>query len=76
QDIETIYPRLYSPIAEYGGWGIRFGKSGGAYNLRGSQGIQLILKNGKNFLIGTQQPDDFIQAVQTAGGPVGEPNGV
>jgi len=72
QEVETIYPRVYSPIAEYGGWGIRYGKAGGAYNIRGSQGVQLILKNGKKFLIGTQQPDDFIQAVKAAGGPVGE----
>lgn len=74
QEIESIYPRVYSPVADYGGWGIRYGKSGSAYNIRGNQGVQLILKNGKKFLIGTQQPDDFIQAVKTAGGPVGEEN--
>ena len=66
QEIENIYPRLYSPVADYGGWGIRYGKSGGTYNMRGSQGIQLELKNGKKFLIGTQQSEAFIQAVSAA----------
>ena len=74
QEIESIYPRLCSPVAEYGGWGIRFGKSGGAYNMRGNQGIQLELQNGKKFLIGTQQPESFMLAVKTAGGPVAEPS--
>lgn len=73
-EIENIYPRQYSPLAEYGGWGIRKGKAGSAYNMRGSQGVQLIMKNGKKFLIGTQQPDAFMQVVKTAGGLVGEPN--
>lgn len=73
-EIETAYARPYSPVKEYGGWGIRFGKSGRAYNIKGNQGIQLVLKDGKKFLIGTQQPGTFIQAVRSAGGPVGKPN--
>ena len=58
-DIERIYPRQYSPLAEYGGWGIRKGRAGFAYNMSGNQGIQLELKSGKRILIGTQQTNDF-----------------
>lgn len=65
EEIETIYSRSYSPLEEYGGWGIRRGKSGSAYNLKGSQGIQVELKDGRKFLIGTQQPDAFMQAVKS-----------
>ncbi|MBP8605448.1 MAG: hypothetical protein KBI46_06375 [Phycisphaerae bacterium] len=64
-EIEKIYARQYSPVAEYGGWGIRCGKSGGAYNIKGNQGIQIELKNGRKFLVGTQQPDAFMQAVKS-----------
>lgn len=66
EEIERIYARTYSPILEYGGWGIRLGRSGTAYNIRGNQGIQLELKNGKRLLIGTQQPQEFLEAVRSA----------
>lgn len=55
-EISKAYVREYSPIAEYGGWGIRysiFGK-GKAYNIRGNKGLQLEFKNGKKTLIGSQ----------------------
>ncbi|MEJ5260345.1 MAG: hypothetical protein WHS88_09170 [Anaerohalosphaeraceae bacterium] len=66
EEIERLYARTYSPILEYGGWGIRFGRAGTAYNIRGNQGIQLELKNGKRILIGTQQPQEFLEAVRIA----------
>ena len=71
-EIENVYPREYSPVAEYGGWGIRYGKSGSAYNMRGNRGIQLELKNGKEFLIGTQQPEPFMQAVRSVSKEISE----
>lgn len=56
--IERIYVRKYSPLWEYGGWGIRgFGKNR-ALNVSGNMGIQLELKNGKKLLLGTQKPDE------------------
>lgn len=57
-DIDQIYVRKYSPIAEYGGWGIRFGRGGRAYNVSGNHGIQIVRKNGKRILIGTRRPDE------------------
>jgi len=56
QDIEKVYTRTYSPIWEYGGWGIRYGfKNGMAYNISGKEGLQLVLKNGKKILIGSKK---------------------
>ena len=43
-DIESYFVRTYRPIREYGGWGLRFGFSGRAYNARGNRGLQLVLK--------------------------------
>lgn len=49
--------RQYSPWSEYGGWGMRWGKSGWAYTISGKSGLQLILKNNKKLLIGTSNPE-------------------
>jgi len=53
--LDKVYLRKYSPIGEYGGWGFRYG----AYNIKGSQGLQLKFKNGKMLLIGTQRPEEL-----------------
>lgn len=58
EDIDQIYVREYSPIKEYGGWGIKHGPSGRAFNVKGNYGIQITKKNGKRVLLGTQLPDD------------------
>ncbi|WP_420575954.1 hypothetical protein [Ekhidna sp.] len=64
-DIKEAYVRKYQPIWEYGGWGyrIRPGK-GRAMNIAGNQGLQLILSDGKQLLIGTQKPEAMKQAVR------------
>ena len=59
-DIDKAYVRTYDPLTEYGGWGIKGGilwnkSKGRAINVSGNIGIQLILKNGKKLLIGTQK---------------------
>jgi hypothetical protein len=50
--------RKYNPIREYGGWGIRSGgkEKGRAYNMSGHYGMQLVFRNGKKLLIGTNKP--------------------
>jgi hypothetical protein len=53
--IEQAVVRNYSPLAEYGGWGFRFNSDGRAYNVSGDTGIQLVFKNGKKLLIGTNK---------------------
>lgn len=61
EQLAKIYVRKYSPIKEYGGWGLRwsiFG-SGKAYNIRGDIGLQLIFMDGKKLLIGTQNPEEL-----------------
>lgn len=61
QDAEI---RQYSPIFDYGGWGIRYSKKNGlAWNARGNMGIQLDLKNHK-FLIGTQKPQELLNVIR------------
>ena len=63
EDLSEYYARTYRPILEYGGWGIRFGKGGRAYNISGNKGAQLVLKSGKRLLIGSQRPDELAEAI-------------
>jgi hypothetical protein len=54
----------YSPLWDYGGWGIRYGRNGKAYNVSGNRGVQLTYRNGKKLLIGSQRPEELVQALQ------------
>ncbi|MCB1142017.1 MAG: hypothetical protein H7A24_09595 [Leptospiraceae bacterium] len=47
--------REYSAESEYGGYGVRYGRKGYAYTVKGKFGLQIVLKNGKEILLGTQQ---------------------
>lgn len=62
-DIQSCVTRTYRPLLEYGGWGIRYGRSGKAYNISGDQGVQLVLKTGKRILIGSQQSGRLAAAI-------------
>ena len=65
-DLAKHYARTYKPLLEYGGWGIRCGWRGGrAYNVSGNQGVQLIFKNGKKLLIGSQKADELADAISS-----------
>jgi len=59
KDIHQATVRQYSPISEYGGWGIRFGANGKAYNVSGNMGLQLEFRVEKKLLIGTKKPDEI-----------------
>ena len=64
EEIDSVRVRKYSPILEYGGYGIRMGRNGMAYNVRGNQGIQIVKKNGRRILLGTQKSDDVIKLLE------------
>ena len=55
--------RTYSPITEYGGWGIKWGSGGKAYNVSGNRGVQLEFTDGKRLLIGSQKPEQLDSAI-------------
>ena len=63
-EIESFKEREYRPIREYGGWGIRYGFGGMAYNVYGNKGIQLVMKNKKKILIGSQKSYEFFKSIQ------------
>ncbi|HHS13321.1 MAG TPA: hypothetical protein ENN03_06075 [bacterium] len=55
--------RTFRPVLHYGGWGIRYGSRGMAYTMSGKRGVQLVLKSGKNLLIGSRRADELRRAM-------------
>jgi hypothetical protein len=70
KEINTATVRTYDPIGEFGGWGIKGGlfwdkSKGKCINISGDIGIQLIFKDGKKLLIGTQKKEEATQVLKT-----------
>lgn len=55
KEIAEMKVVTYNPVGDYGGWGIRSGRKGRAYNVKGNKGLLISLKSGKTILLGTQQ---------------------
>jgi hypothetical protein len=64
-DIIRCEALTYRPIGDYGGWGIRKGKKGRAYNVSGKRGVQLELSTGERLLIGSQRADELSKAIKS-----------
>lgn len=64
--IERIEAVQYKPLAEYGGWGIKYGFKGKAYNVSGDYGVKVYLKNGINILFGSQNYKELEKALKMA----------
>jgi hypothetical protein len=58
-EVSAVYIRQYRPLIEFGGWGLRYGFGGKAYNIKGNMGLQLSFKDSSNLLIGTQRPEEL-----------------
>jgi hypothetical protein len=64
EGIRSFTVRDYSPIGEYGGWGLRWGGPKNlAYNVSGARGVQLELEDGRRILIGSQRPEELHAAL-------------
>jgi hypothetical protein len=63
-EIRSVEAVTYRPLRDYGGWGIRLGREGWAYNVSGNRGVRFHYKDGKKFLIGSQRPEELEQAIQ------------
>jgi hypothetical protein len=65
-EVTHVEARTYSPIWGYGGWGIRGFSSNRAYNVGGNRGVELVLKDGRKVMIGSQQADNLARAIAAA----------
>ena len=67
--LSASYVRTYSPLMEYGGWGIKYSFKGNGlvYNTAGNVGLQLYFKEGDPVLIGTQKGEEIKQVLAALG---------
>ena len=61
--IQNAISISYSPLKDYGGWGIRYGRNGKAYNVSGNNGVLLVLDDGKKILIGSKNHEVLYSAI-------------
>ena len=55
----------YRPLREFGGWGLRYGPSGRAYSMSGSEGVRLVLDDGSQVTLGSQNAEALASAIET-----------
>ena len=55
ESIQEAESCKYNPIRDYGGWGIRYGFKGKAYNVSGNKGVLIKFSEGNPLLIGSQK---------------------
>ncbi len=48
----------------YHGWGIRLTRSGWLFNVSGFDAVELELRSGRRFRVGTDRPDDVVDAFE------------
>jgi hypothetical protein len=63
-EFKQVFARSYSPLGDYGGWGLRGISGNKAYNVWGKEGVQLIFKSNNRLLLGTQRPDELRTALR------------
>ena len=64
EDIDKFKALEYSPLKEYGGWGIKYGFKGKAYNVSGNKGVKIFLKNETNIMFGSQRHNELAKALK------------
>jgi len=65
KNIHSCLAVKYKPLSEYGGWGVRLGAKGTAYNVSGDRGVQIELVNGAKILIGSGKSESLAAAINS-----------
>lgn len=58
--IQSAEQVSYRPLADFGGWGVRFGLGGKIYSARGTQAVKIVMKSGQVIFIGSQEPERLL----------------
>lgn len=66
-DVESAEAVTYSPLGEFGGWGIRFGgNKKTAWTVKGNRALVLERKDGTRFYLGSERPERILPWVTSA----------
>jgi hypothetical protein len=62
-DIASVRP---IPVRWWYGWGIHVTPHGWLYNVSGWKAVEITLRNGDRFCLGTDEPENLLTAIQEA----------
>ena len=65
-EITAVELHDFSPLHDFGGYGIRFNSGMQAYFLKGDRGVLLSTAGGKKYLIGSDDPQQLAAVIDTA----------
>ncbi|MDJ1494253.1 hypothetical protein QNI19_15020 [Cytophagaceae bacterium DM2B3-1] len=65
--LSKLFVRSYSPIGEYGGWGIRGIEKNRVFNISGNEGLKLEFPDHKKLLIGTMKSELIVDVLTQVG---------
>lgn len=68
EDIESLESVTYSPLREFGGWGLRFRGDKRAWTARGDRAVVLHCGDGKRIYVGSDRPRRLEARIRTAAG--------
>ena len=71
EGIAAVSAVQYRPAMEYGGWGIRTGRNGRAYNAIGNLGVRIDYEHGYHLMVGTCHPEELKMAMDAMLGAQG-----
>ncbi len=64
-DITSADLHNFSPLKDFGGYGIRFNKEMKAYFLKGDCGVKITTRAGKKYLVGSDHPERLATVIST-----------
>ena len=56
----------FSPIRDFGGWGLRINREMKAFFLQGDRGVKLTTRDGRRYLVGSDHPERLAAVIQAA----------
>ena len=65
-EVRRAYAMKYRPIIDYGGYGVRLGLKGWAYNVSGDEGVLVEMTSGARLMIGSRRPKELEAAIERA----------
>jgi len=67
-DITGVEVHSFSPLHDFGGYGIRFNREMKAYYLQGDRGVKITCSDGKKYLIGSDHPEHLAAVIDSVRG--------
>jgi len=64
EDIKEFQAGHYSPLREFGGWGLRWRPGKVAFSVSGNECACIEREKGRKIILGTQKPEELMEEVE------------